>query len=303
MTDLNFDANEVLGPLLIGTYLNSIMYALEGVAVIQYYSASKLCTCFTCACVYLYTVTHWGDINFVNAQFWPSAVSLLLNGITGTIVHCFLIYRYWKMSQNHYVTSVLVLFMLAASGGSIAASVTLLLVPSTGNRNWVLLSALIWFTTAVATDVAITLALLWQFYQIKSSFKTSMSLIHRLMASTIRTGTITSVVSVLVFLSFSRHIHHNEAVGFVSSLGRTYALTMLYNLNYRSSLRHSPANYIGTHSLETGITMNGIHVNRTATVHYESSTDHGPLDLSDRSQDVSDSFSTQEKVSTLPLGP
>ena len=62
-----------LSPLLIGTYVNSIMYALEGVAVIQYYSASKrtgdsllfqvvvyfmfvvdtVYTCFTCATVYL----------------------------------------------------------------------------------------------------------------------------------------------------------------------------------------------------------------------------------------------------------
>ena len=84
-----------------------------------------------------------------------------------------------------------------------------------------------------------------------------------------------------------------EAVGVVTCLGRIYALTMLYNLNYRSSLRHGPANVISTHSLETGNTMNGIReclpsilellaqsrcpivihlsdVHHTATVHYES---------------------------------
>jgi len=169
-----------------------------------------------------------GDINFINAQYWPSAVSLVLNGITETIVQCFLIYRYWRMSvifvfitrstipskicigaktiMSHLYWSYLcsqqcvnptlglqcVLILIMQSGGYIAASATLLQVPSTGNGHWVTLSALcvsfhyfwdtlirvhvfrIWFSTMVATDVAITLVLLWQFYQIKSSFKTTM---------------------------------------------------------------------------------------------------------------------------------
>jgi len=82
-----------------------------------------------------------------------------------------------------------------------------------------------WFSGTVATDVSITLVLLWQFYQIKSSctkrcisyychgsplltgldlmvIHMLFSLIHRLMASAIRTGTITSVVSILIFILF-----------------------------------------------------------------------------------------------------
>ena len=133
-------------------------------------------------------------------------------------------------------------------------SVALWLIPSTGDRLRVALSAMcvlshyfwhtlirfyvfrIWFSTTVATDVSITFVLLWQFYQIKSSFKSTnrciscycygwppltrldlmllnihmlFSLIHRLMASTIRTGTITSVVSVLIFILFLIDRHNN----------------------------------------------------------------------------------------------
>ena len=119
-----------------------------------------------------------GDINFINAQYWPSAVSLVLNGITETIVQCFLIYRYWRMSvifvfitrstipskicigaktiMSHLYWSYLcsqqcvnptlglqcVLILIMQSGGYIAASATLLQVPSTGNGHWVTLSAL-----------------------------------------------------------------------------------------------------------------------------------------------------------------
>jgi len=51
-----------------------------------------------------------------------------------------------------------------------------------------------------------------------------------------------------------------EAVGVVICLGRTYALTMLYNLNYRSSLRHGPAHADGAHNLEPGNTMNFVNI-------------------------------------------
>jgi hypothetical protein len=89
-SDLNIDANKIIGsvsqcsvlrlmtdqhvsPLLIGAYVNSIMYTLEGIAVIQYYLATKhnqdsllfqvmvyftfvvdtVSTCVTCVFVYL----------------------------------------------------------------------------------------------------------------------------------------------------------------------------------------------------------------------------------------------------------
>jgi len=44
-------------------------------------------------------------------------------------------------------------------------------------------------------------------------------------------------------------------------LGRVYALTMLYNLNYRSSLNQGSTDINATHDLETSQTMkitNGI---------------------------------------------
>jgi len=152
-----------VSPLLIGAYVNSIMYTLEGIAVIQYYLATKhnqdsllfqvmvyftfvvdtVSTCVTCVFVYLvcnqnqiiifsifsdlilmmgpffavyrhilgydlfiFHFSFWlmgyqcpysttGDLT--NMQTWPTAVTIALNGITGSIVQCFLIYRYWRM--------------------------------------------------------------------------------------------------------------------------------------------------------------------------------------------------------------
>ena len=101
-----------------------------------------------------YNVTHWGvilviffvlfgvstwllatgDANYIQGLYWPGTVGLATTGVTQTTVQCFLIYHYWRMSvilfhllkgllfkahsdlrsQNNYVTTVLILSMVAA---------------------------------------------------------------------------------------------------------------------------------------------------------------------------------------------
>jgi len=94
------------------------------------------------------------------------------------------------------------------------------------------------------------------------------------MASTIRTGTVTSVVAVIILILF---LIDNESNGesiwqylkliedadpstapmaFAFCLGRIYALTMLYNLNNRSSIKGGSAITDGGHSGEIGTSMN-----------------------------------------------
>jgi len=101
------------------------------------------------------------------------------------------------------------------------------------------------------------------------------SLIRRLMASTIHTGTMTSVVAVITLILFLtdkegnceliwQHLTLFEddlslvivivvSSGFAYCLARIYTLTMLYNLNNRSSLRQESAN---TNDAHRGNTMN-----------------------------------------------
>jgi len=313
-----FNKDTILGALLVGTYGNSILYTLELVGVTRYYllAASKrhkdtlplqamvyfiflmdtVSTLATYASVYLYTITHWGDFLYLQTQYWPRAVSLITTGIVGTLVQCFLIYRYWRMSSNNYVTSLLILTMLAALGGCLATTVALL--EYTSHNRWDRLSyyVMIWFSTSAATDIAIAFALLWQLNQINSPFKSTRSLIHKIMASTIRTGTVTSVFAVAALILFHTNERSNVSSAFVFCLGRVYALTMLYNLNNRSSLKQG-WDAGSTEVNNTTNIMNEFHV----TVNCESTTDHGQVALSDRSKDDSDSSSARVKASALPL--
>ena len=153
----------------------------------------------------------------------------------------------------------------------------------------------------MASNVAIALALLWQLRRIKSPFKATRgyfillltigpdltldthvlsSLIHKLMASTISTGTLTSVFSVVGVILFVCNNSSNgecirqylklfnddwslviatvtaAATAFSFCEGRVFALTMLYNLNNRRSLNCGSVNTSDARCADSSNTIN-----------------------------------------------
>jgi hypothetical protein len=261
--------DKVLGGILVGSYANLILYTLELVAVIRYYKRNQdsrlfhamifftfvvdtASTISTCTCVYSHAITHWGDVNFLPKQLWADTVSFVTYTISATIVRCFLIFRYWRLSQNNYITSVLILCILASLGGCAGTLVSLFARMAGAQWDKMVMSMTLWFSMSAAMDISIAFALLWQLSQIKSPFKATQSLIHRLMASTIRTGTVTSVVSLITLVLFLTDKQSNFSSGFAYCLARIYTLTMLYNLNNRSSLRQESGN---TNDVHRGNTM------------------------------------------------
>jgi hypothetical protein len=116
-----------------------------------------------------------GDLSYIQTsnaiQYRPDAISTLLTGITATIVQTFLIYRYWRMSHNYYITTILILSMLAAWAGTVATAIALLKIPALNWMSKLQSCVRIWLITSVVTDIAIAVVLLWQLNQFKSVFR------------------------------------------------------------------------------------------------------------------------------------
>lgn len=99
-------------------------------------------------------------------------------------------------------------------------------------------SSSIWIVTGAVADVCIAIALIWQFWRIAkhTSFPNTRSLIHRLVIATIKTGSATSIIALVIFLLYIIDNQQNFALGIAFSLGRIYSLTMFVNLNARNTL-------------------------------------------------------------------
>jgi hypothetical protein len=142
----------------------------------------------------------------------------------------------------------------------------------------------LWLVASAATDVCIAGALIWQFKRLETHFASTDSLIHRLIVATIRSGAVTSLIALITFSLFVANKESNFDVGLSYSLGRAYTLTLLANLNSRSSTRRTGLNgeelSENLHSVlpvrgnTESRNMTGIHVIRTVLVKDDVSAYH-----------------------------
>ncbi|KAJ7857174.1 hypothetical protein B0H13DRAFT_2672802 [Mycena leptocephala] len=232
--------------LLIGTWVNSVLYTVEIIQAAYYYRHFKndtwvlkslvttVCAIDTLsmignyACVYLYTITHAGA-----NQYWPVPLYLFTTGVVSALVQIFLVARYWKFTKNMFITMIFSVFITVAIGGAFACGVTIATYPAFKDRGQVKLPATTWLVSEAVTDISIAVALLWEFQKVKPVFEDTKSVLMRLVARTIQTGAAGATIAFAALIAYLLNNESNVPVGIAYCLGRVYILTMLANLNIR----------------------------------------------------------------------
>ncbi|PBK68945.1 hypothetical protein ARMSODRAFT_200918 [Armillaria solidipes] len=285
--------DDPLGSILIGTWVSSLLFMLIIQETIRYYRSFKrdslvlktfvgvaitvdaVSLIADYADVYLYTISHWGDEEFLKNQYWPVTLYLATTAVTAFLVQCFLVNRYWILTRNIVVASILVLLVIVAFGSSMSTAIMLTIYNAYADRHHAKVPVTLWLTSTAVTDIAIATVLIWQLYNMKTSFKATEGLIQRLMRSAMQTGSTTSIVAVLVLITYLVNNESNIETGFAFILGRLYILTLLYNLNVRKVSKNSNAassdrEYRVERANNPTFTFDGIHVQHTAVVHMDS---------------------------------
>ncbi|KAJ6586432.1 hypothetical protein DFH09DRAFT_256262 [Mycena vulgaris] len=297
---MSFKLDTILGALLVGTWANTILYTVEVIQAAYYYRHFKhdnwmlkllvtsaiaidsVSMIANYASVYLYTIANWGNLAYLQNQYWPVPLYIFATGVVAALAQGFLAARYWLLTKNKFITLTLFLFITVAIGGAFASAVTIAIFPRYHDRGKVIIPATTWLVTEAVTDISITLALLLEFRKVKSSFKETRSLFNRLVAQTIQTGAAGATIALATLVAYLANKESNVPTGIAYCLGRVYCQTMLANLNIRqtrntgSSMGTSWGADSGTRverrnqaQSEGGDDKGGIHVHRTAVVHID----------------------------------
>ncbi|KAJ7436980.1 hypothetical protein B0H11DRAFT_2108749 [Mycena galericulata] len=247
--------NTVTGALLIGTWANSFLYMAELIQARYYFRHFKhddwkLKTLVTVAflidtastlgdfaCVYLYTITHAGDTAYLADQHWPIPLYLITTAVIAVLIQSFLVVRYWWFTRNILVTLINSVLIIVAFGGSLACGVLIAMYPAFTQRERIRIPATIWLVTEAVADLSIAAALLLELRKARPTLTKTRSVLDRLVALTIRTGTATATLAVAALITFLLNDENNVSVGIAYALGRVYVLSMLANLNVRRSGR------------------------------------------------------------------
>ncbi|KAJ7321541.1 hypothetical protein DFH08DRAFT_1033441 [Mycena albidolilacea] len=251
----------ITGALLIGTWLSSLLYMVELIQAVYYFChykqddwklKTRVMVAFTIdtvsalgnyACVYLYTITHAGDPMYLANQNWPMPLYLVATAIVAVLVQSFLVERYWRLTKNIIITLFLGLLILAACGGAFTVGMVVALFPAFKDRAKVKIPRTIWVVTQAVSDLVIAGTLLWEFRKANPGSKEMRSMLNRLAAQTIQTGTVSATTAATALMMYLLNNESNVTVGIGFCIGRIHVLTMLSNLNFR---RPNSASSTGT---------------------------------------------------------
>nr|GAT52488.1 predicted protein [Mycena chlorophos] len=248
------------GPLLVGSWASSLLYAAELSQAIHYFhhypkddwrlkalvatglTVDSVALINAYISVYSYTVVYVGDAAYFQNQNWTIPVYVFTTTVIAVLVQSFLVVRYWRFAHKHLITIFLVLLILVGCGASFACGSEVALYPSFKDRGRVKIPAILWLTTEATADVCISAALLCELLRIKDAMRRTRGTLNRLINTTIRTGLATATLAVAALLAYLLSEETNVCVGIAWCLGRIYMLSMFANLNIRTPSRsHSPS--------------------------------------------------------------
>ncbi|KAF9479817.1 hypothetical protein BDN70DRAFT_664028 [Pholiota conissans] len=251
---------------LIGTYLNLILYGVELVAIVIYFTSARakrdkrfiaiavitnliidtITTFAQCVDIFKLLIIEWGrSIESIHIH-WSIAVWVFGTGFGSFVVEVFMALRYYRLTSNWFVTTVIGLLILLSLSGSLYLGINVAnsthIPPTQLNDKKPVTIAL---ASTVATDICITAALAWKLlYQERSLSLHTKHLIRRIAAFSIMTGTVTCAVALTALITFliSPVAGVSPCFGFI--IGRVYTLTMLFTLLFRDKIAGRGSMYV-----------------------------------------------------------
>ncbi|KAJ6460601.1 hypothetical protein C8R45DRAFT_1180069 [Mycena sanguinolenta] len=185
--------------------------------------------------VYLYTITHAGDLEYLYSFHWPTPIYGFTTGVLAVLVQAFLVFRYWRFTQHTLISLVLSVAIIVSFCSVFICNLMLMLHTSLADRPKVKIPVTLWLVTEGVVDAGIASVLLWEFRKARGTLKETQSVLDRLTAVTIQSGAAAATVAGAALMAYLINPKTNVPGGILFLLGRVYVITLLSNLNIRKS--------------------------------------------------------------------
>uniref|UniRef100_A0A0W0G955 DUF6534 domain-containing protein n=1 Tax=Moniliophthora roreri TaxID=221103 RepID=A0A0W0G955_MONRR len=242
------------GPMLIGVFLNMILYGILIIQTLSYYQTyHRDATWIKLFVGYLFILETANSILDMCMMYQPliqgfgsdTAVAnfptlFMTEPILMALIACpiqlFFAWRIQRITMSIWIPLLICLLALTSCGGGIWTGVMVGIVKTFARKPELHTPALVWFLTSCVADVLITLTLVRSLSQRKTGFSSTDSVIDKIIRTTVQTGMITAICAigdVAFFMSLPR-----TALNFLwdLTLSKLYANCLLSTLNARAAL-------------------------------------------------------------------
>ncbi|KAH6885113.1 hypothetical protein BKA70DRAFT_1574578 [Coprinopsis sp. MPI-PUGE-AT-0042] len=246
--------------LLAGSYVQVALLAIHTVMLRTYLSADptdrqkrdpmrvrvSVLFCFAvnvvngfaaCAVVYDLVYRYWGSPQFIGSLDWPHTLCVFSSCVNAWVVQFFMTYRYWSFSKNAYVAGFLLILSLTSFVSFTVAVAYAIIWNQMDERGKHLDMVIVALSTAAATDIGITAALIQKLWSTQTYTPQARSTVMRITKLALITGVGPMLFSIIILIAFITKPKELIATGIAMPIGSVYACTMLYTLNRRGYLR------------------------------------------------------------------
>ncbi|KAJ7473493.1 hypothetical protein FB451DRAFT_292990 [Mycena latifolia] len=246
------DVHLSYGPMLIGVFFNMILYGVFIGQALTYYQLyhkdgawmryfvlylfvlETLNTGFDMAMMYQPLILQYGQkLDYFPVVFVTEPLIVVL---VSTPIQIFFAWRIWSITKMVWVPVIISVFAVAALAGGLWTAVKVSIIKEFVHKPELHPSALLWFLSSCVADVLITISLVMTLSHRKTGFVATDSVIDKIIRTTIQTGLVTSIFSILDVICFMVFPHY--AINFVWDLGlsKLYSNALLSTLNARAHL-------------------------------------------------------------------
>lgn len=253
------DVRLLFGPMLLGVFLNMILYGILIVQMLSYFKMYRNDSLYMKLFVgYLLVVETANTALDMHIMYEPLILNFglpdtikrfptlfvtepLIIVLVSTPIQLFFAWRIYKVTRSYWVPAVIFLFSIAALAGGVWTTAKLGIIQLFSRKPELHTPALLWFLSASVADICITVALVVSLTRRKTGFERTDSVIDKIIRMSVQTGAVTAffaVADVIFFMALPR-----TALNFIwdLALSKLYSNCLLSTLNARETLVNHPS--------------------------------------------------------------
>ncbi|TFK66640.1 hypothetical protein BDN72DRAFT_139525 [Pluteus cervinus] len=247
--------DDILGLLLVGVIINTYLYGIVTFQYASYRNAkfndppwirllvlSLFCidTVHSASVIYaLYVicVQNFGNVPILLTAIWPIPFTPIAIAISASITQTFLAYRIWRLTGNVYYYIALMIAITVAFACGLTCGIKAMRFDLLSEFSKLNTLASIWLSLQMGIDAVITTTLIYILSQSKTGFRSTDSIINRLIRGCIQSGLLCEIVSIFSLVYFITKPETNHYTMFAICIGRVYTNTLMDTVLARENLR------------------------------------------------------------------
>ncbi|KAF7290774.1 hypothetical protein MIND_01318300 [Mycena indigotica] len=240
------------GPMLLGVFVNMILYGVFITQVFTYYKLDHkdgawmrcfilyllvletLNTAFDMAMMYQPLILEYGHGTKYFPTMFPTEPLMIV--LISTPIQIFFGWRIRTITHLSSIPLLISLFALASLAGGLWTTARIAILQEFSKKPLLHAPALLWFLASAVSDVLITISLVLTLSHRKTGFAATDTVIDKIIRTTIQTNLITAIFGILDVIFFMVFPHY--ALNFIwdLALSKLYSNALLSTLNARLKL-------------------------------------------------------------------